>query len=145
VPSHLEFVNWGRNFSITPSLTCTPEHLDDIVEIVREAESANLRVHAFGSKWSFSDCAVTPDCLVDMTHLGRPIQTIQKALSSSAGDPSLLYHVEAGITLEELYLALDNFVDPLTGTKRRLAMETLPGSSGQTLAGAISTGTHGGR
>jgi hypothetical protein len=61
-----------------------------------------------------------------------------------AGDPSLVYHVEAGIKIHDLYTTLDNFVDPVIGQARPLALLTMGGSSGQTLVGAVSTGTHGG-
>ncbi len=59
-------------------------------------------------------------------------------------DPSLVYHVEAGITIHDLYTNLDSFVDPGTGQPRPLGLLTMGGASGQTLAGAFSTGTHGG-
>jgi len=45
-------------------------------------------------------------------------------------------HVEAGITLYDLNFLLDDL-------SPRLAMPTLGGSNGQTLAGVISTGVHG--
>src|SRR3712207_2111750 len=45
--------------------TCTPGSLADLVAIVREAEANQKRVHAFGSKWSFSDCAFTSDYVID--------------------------------------------------------------------------------
>ena len=139
------FRNFGRNFSVAPKWTCTPRSLDDIVAIVNHAESAQMRVHAYGSKWSFSECAIplTPDMLVDTTQLNQPIQTVQQALAQGTGDPSLFFHVQAGITLQQLYGALNNFQDPVTGKARPLALQTMAGTNGQTLAGAISTGTHG--
>ena len=73
-----------------------------------------------------------------------------------------LYHVEAGITIRDLSLRLDQkdrttegegatvrapdmpTVDPRPLAGRRWALPTMGGASGQTLAGAVSTGTHGG-
>jgi hypothetical protein len=127
------WVNYPRTKNITPYRTCTPESLADVVATVREAEAANKRVHAFGSRWSFSDCALTSDYLIDTKHLNRPLQTVRHALRP--GQSPLLYHVEAGITIRDLYNSLD---------QRGLALETMGGAAGQTLAGAISTGTHGG-
>ena len=141
-----EWNNYPQTLSIKPLLTCTPESIDDIIAAIRNAEANHQQVHAFGSKWSFSDCAVGLDpanaCLIDMTRLTNPVQTVQKALTG--GDPSLVYHVEAGITIHDLYTSLDGFVDKTSNQNRPLALLTMGGSSGQTLAGAISTGTHGG-
>lgn len=142
------FTNYGKTVDITPSFTCVPKNLIDVVTIILEAERANKHVHAVGSGWSFSDCAVTDDCLVDTRSLNKPIQTVQKALTQAVlaqqdQDPFLFYHVEAGITIKDLYQNLDSFVDPRNGTAKSLALETMGGASGQTLAGAISTGTHG--
>ena len=133
------WTNYPVTETVTPYLTCTPGTVADIVAFVREAEAAGKRVHAFGSKWSFSDCAMTTDYMIDTRSLTRPLQTVQKALGSGQAPP--LYHGEAGITIKSLYTLLDQ--SRLT-YKSGLALETMGGSSGQTLAGAISTGTHGG-
>jgi FAD/FMN-containing dehydrogenase len=125
--------NYPNTQSLTPYSTCTPESIADVVSIVREAEAADKHVHAFGSRWSFSDCALTSDCVIDTKQLYRELQTVQYALRP--GQSLLLYHVEAGITIRDLYQKLD---------EAGLALETMGGASGQTLAGAISTGTHGG-
>jgi len=90
-------------------------------------------VHATGSSWSFSDCAVTGDYLIDTRQLARPLQMVQRALKPGRRRP--LFHVEAGVSIRGLYNDLDRL---------GLALETMGGASGQTLAGAISTGTHGG-
>ncbi len=131
--SNILWTNYPETQSLKPFSICTPETLDDTISIIQTAESGHQHVHAFGSKWSFSDSAITPDFLIDTTQLNKPIQTVQQALLS--GLPPLLYHVEAGITIQELYTNLD---------RSGLALETMGGASGQTLAGAISTGTHGG-
>src|SRR5215217_1207310 len=125
--------NYTETLSLVPHSTCTPESLADVVAIISEAEAANKRVHAFGSKWSFSDCAFTSDYVVDTKQLNQELNTVKDALRP--GQSSLLYHVEAGITIRDLYQKLD---------EAGLALETMGGASGQTLAGAISTGTHGG-
>ena len=130
------WTNYPATQSLTPYSTCQPKSLADIVSIVREAEAANKHVHPFGSKWSFSDCAFTTDYVIDTRGLNRELQTVQLALTS-AGKSLLLYHVEAGITIRDLYNNLDQ-------DRLGLAFETMGGAAGQTLAGAISTGTHGG-
>jgi FAD/FMN-containing dehydrogenase len=124
--------------SLIPHSTCTPESLAGVVASVREAEAANKHVHAFGSKWSFSDCAFTSDYIIDTRQLAQELQTVQRALLPGQSPPRY-YHVEAGITIRSLY---NNLGGPFS--RLGLALETMGGASGQTLAGAISTGTHGG-
>jgi FAD/FMN-containing dehydrogenase len=126
--------NYVRTQVLTPYATCVAESLADIEDIVRKAEAENRRVHAFGSKWSFSDCALTTDYVIDTTRLNLAIQTVQNAYPPG-GPTQLVYHVEAGILIYELYSKLD---------EASLALETMGGNSGQILGGAISTGTHGG-
>jgi hypothetical protein len=72
--------------------------------------------------------------MVDTSSLAYQIQSVQKALLP--GQSQLVFHVAAGMTIQELYTALEDQLG--------LALETMGGSSGQTIAGAISTGTHGG-
>ncbi|MEH2539201.1 FAD-binding protein [Bradyrhizobium sp. AZCC 1699] len=127
--------NYPITQSLTPESTCTPTTLAGVVAAVREAEALNKRVHAFGSKWAFSDCAVTSDQALDTTQLYRELAIEQLELALRPGQNVRVYHVEAGVTIRGLY---DNLY------RKGLALETMGGASGQTLAGAISTGTHGG-
>ena len=53
------FTNWSGHITGTPALTCTPSSLSEIEAIVRNAESNSQRVHAVGSRWSFSDAPST--------------------------------------------------------------------------------------
>jgi hypothetical protein len=132
---NIQWTNYEQTQSIIPLSTCTPRNVDDLVAIVRNAEANHKQVHAYGSAWSFSGCAMTPDVLVDTHLFSKEIQTVQRAFNGN--QPPNVYHVEAGITIHALYSNLDR-------QNPRLALETMGGASGQTLAGAISTGTHGG-
>jgi hypothetical protein len=114
---------------------CRPESLDELVDIVKEAERVGRRVRAVGSSWSNSDVAMTPDFLVETHGLCAELAGVLGA------DPAVLtvprgnlVHVEAGITVGELVRRLD---------QRGLALPVLGGSSGQTLAGVMSTSVHG--
>lgn len=131
------------------------------------------RVRACGSHWAFSDVAVSPDWFVETNRLRRTCYGVipaalddrsRQALTGQASDaPGLYsyYHVEAGITIRDLNLRLDRQqlpaadrdwarmpTDGLAGSwpaaSRRWALPTMGGAGGQTLAGAISTATHGG-
>jgi FAD/FMN-containing dehydrogenase len=127
------WTNYVQTQAITPEFFCGPRSIYDLVAIVRLAEARAKKVHAQGSTYSFSDCAMTTDYMVDTRALRKPVQTVQQALVGAT--PPTVYHVEAGITIRELYQNLDAL---------GLALETMGGSSGQSIAGAISTGTHGG-
>jgi hypothetical protein len=127
------WTNYPQTQSVVPEFTCAPVSLAGLVAAVREAEAAGKHAHAFGSKWSFSDCALTSDYAIDTQALRWPLQTVQSALLP--GQSPLVFHVEAGIRINALYRGLSH---------RNLALETMGGASGQTLAGAVSTGTHGG-
>lgn len=127
------WINYPVTQSLTPQSICRPASLHAVASIIREAEAAHKHVHPFGSKWSFSDCAITNDYVIDTTCLNQELHKVKLALKP---DISLdVYHVEAGIKIRNLYENLDRL---------GLALETMGGASGQTLAGAISTGTHGG-
>lgn len=78
-----------------------------------------------GSGHSFTDCACTDGLLIDLRGMGR-------VLASDAATG--LVSVQAGITLHELGRRL---------AERGLAMENQGDIDRQTLAGAISTATHG--
>ena len=139
---NMQWTSYERTQSVQPLSLCTPQDLTQLVAIIRNPESNGRRVHAVGSGWSFSDCAITADVLIDTTRLWHPIQTVQQAIT--AAPKPLVFHVQAGIAIHDLYIALNNFIDPLSGASTPLALETMGGASGQTLAGVVSTGTHGG-
>ncbi|MBV8904203.1 MAG: FAD-binding protein [Acidobacteriia bacterium] len=134
-PLSVNWTSYERTQLASPQTLAVPQSLADLIAIVKGAETAARKVHAFGSGWAFSDCAVTPDVMVDTHLLNRAINTVQEAFNGS--QPPFVFHVEAGIKIHELYNKLDNLNPPL-------ALETMGGASGQSLAGAVSTGTHGG-
>ncbi|MCY7288706.1 MAG: FAD-binding protein [Cryobacterium sp.] len=127
------WLNYPRTQSITPHSTCRPQSLAGLVATVRHAEETGQRARPSGSRWSFSDCAVSGGTSIDTRSLDRPLQRVQHALRPGA--PSTVFHVESGITIQSLARRLDHL---------GLALETMGGAAGQTLAGAVSTGTHGG-
>jgi hypothetical protein len=67
--------------------------------------------------------------------------TLDKSLTSAAAaeDVHYSFYVEAGITVTDLNRLLDHYY----GEGHRLALPSTVGGSGQTVAGAFSTGTHG--
>ena len=74
---------------------------------------------------------------VDTSRLDRNLQTILPNILSDSVNPAELFYVEAGMTISFLNKLLDSQTPPV-------ALKTMGGASGQSIAGAISTGTHGG-
>jgi hypothetical protein len=117
--------------------------LTDVVDVVRRATTSGVEVHAAGSGWAFENVAVSADWVISLAALNRSLTyVIDAALTdewrAAQADPAgrdRLFHVEAGITIGSLNQLLAD---------AGLAMPTLGGANGQSLAGAISTSTHGG-
>ena len=111
-----------------------PTALDDLVQAVRDGIRGRHHVRAVGSGHSFSDVAPTDGILLDphgMSQVLPPGPAAAKDLASSA---SYLFRVESGITIAALNEAL---------WAAGLALANMGAYEGQTLAGAIATGTHG--
>lgn len=136
-------INWSnipQTESVKATWLCTPECIADVVAIVKSAERNQLHIHAFGSKWSFSDCAfdstpTSPTCLIDTSKLSGMQQLPAAVQKGGPLNNEYLWYVQCGTTIHDLYTELD---------KNSQAIQTMGGASGQTIAGAVSTGTHGG-
>jgi FAD-linked oxidoreductase len=111
--------NWARQQRCAPERIETPRAEEDLVRAVEGAP----RVKVAGSGHSFTDIACTDGVMIDMSRMRR-------VLSVDGNDVT----VEAGITLHDLGEEL---------RARGLAMENQGDVDPQTLAGAISTATHG--
>jgi hypothetical protein len=134
-------------------LRTTPLSVEQIVAAVEDVERNGGVIKAIGSGWSYSDAAVTPEVthLIDTSRLNRVLSggdssivsaVIPFALNETSRARSRYFvHVETGIKIHTLNCTLDAMRD---GGGTGLAMPTLGGSNGQSLAGVISTSTHGG-
>ncbi len=117
--------NWAGTELAHPVRQTHPASADEVAEDIRAAVAQGLRVKAVGSGHSFTGVAVTDGLLV---HLDR--MTGIRSLDVPTGRVT----VGAGTPLRELNDAL---------AAHGLAMANLGDIDVQTLAGAISTGTHG--
>jgi FAD/FMN-containing dehydrogenase len=126
--------NWAGNQALTPYRHCHPQSLQDLIMIVQEAEGVGKRVRAVGSSWSFSDVAMTSDYLVETNQMKNVLTTVLSSALNATGAGRRLVHVEAGIKVKDLCDYLD---------KHGLALTTMGGSDGQSLAGILSTSVHG--
>ena len=117
--------NWGRTEFGTPAERITPSHVGEVADTVHRALAANRRIKPVGAGHSFSPIAVADDIQLDLRRLS--------GLQSADVDHGQLT-VGAGTRLADI---------PALASYYRLAMPNLGDIDRQTIAGAISTGTHG--
>ena len=121
------FENWAKTLKFKPKNFCEPKTEQDVVDIVRAARAAKTCVRVQGAEHShsWSQFVVTTDTLVNLDNLNKPL--IADILNNR-------FTFQAGIRIKDLVkvLAKDNLGLKNTGS----IME-------QSIAGAISTGTHG--
>lgn len=117
--------NWAGNQVAHPARVGRPRDLGELVDLVKDAERNGLRVKPIGSGHSFTAIGVTDGVHVRLDRLSRLI----------AADPSTgLVTVQAGMPLHRLNTLLEDV---------GLGLSNLGDIDRQTVAGAISTGTHG--
>ncbi len=131
--SRKKWKNYVDDQEANPLQYFQPSNLAELVEILTEAESKSYHVRAIGSGHSSSDIALTRDFMIDTHALQQVLDNSQLDLRDPAG-PADLFFAEAGITIRELNKALD---------ARKKALVNMGAYDGQTLAGVISTSTHG--
>ncbi|PXY31753.1 D-arabinono-1,4-lactone oxidase [Prauserella muralis] len=119
------WTNWAGTESARPRRVHRPRDAAELAEVVTGAAVDGRRVRPLGSGHSFTGIAVAPSDAIDLTAWKGVI---------SADVEAGLVTVRSGTTLRELNAALD-----VLG----LAMTNLGDIDAQTIAGAISTGTHG--
>lgn len=133
ISNHLTWSNCIGEQKCTATHIRHPDSCRDLVNAVNDAREQGLTVRAVGSGHSFSDVALTDGILLDPKNMKKVIPLdISSLFEPFRG--STLFSVESGITIRELNDELD---------KRNLALVNMGAYSGHTLAGAISTGTHG--
>ena len=117
--------NWAGTATATPARWCRPRSQAEIAAAVKDAASAGLRVRALGSGHSFTAVAATSGVALDLS---------QWTGITAADTRTGLVTVRSGTTLRALNAELGGL---------GLAMANLGDIDAQTLAGALSTGTHG--
>ncbi|QIZ35305.1 D-arabinono-1,4-lactone oxidase [Saccharopolyspora sp. ASAGF58] len=120
------WTNWAGTATATPSALVTPRDTEEAAAAIRAAARDGGTVRPLGTGHSFSGIG-SPDtgCALDLSHWSGIVQA----------DPhSGLVKVRAGTPLSRLNAELDGL---------GLAMANLGDIDRQTIAGAISTGTHG--
>ncbi|KAK4102987.1 L-gulonolactone/D-arabinono-1,4-lactone oxidase [Parathielavia hyrcaniae] len=116
---------WARTFSCLPELFIQPHTLPEVEKAVGLARQCRRRLVTVGSGHSPSDLTCTSSWMLNLDRLDRVL-----SLDPATG----LCTVEAGIRLGQLSAALHD---------AGLALPSLGSIDEQSIAGAISTGTHG--
>jgi len=126
------------NSSSEPKMAVMRETAGRLQGLIRAALKEGVRLRSVGSRWSFSQVAAAED--------GWAVGTDNLNLTFAVG-PGSLDPAYTG-TSEELFLAqcgasLAEIGRKLEAPERRRAFRTQGASNGQTIAGALGTGTHG--
>ena len=129
--------NWIGDFGIGAD-RLVAKNKDDIISLVERAVQDGKRIRAVGSGHSASSCARPRDRFIDLSeHSGLfPDVEWTKKNPPGVGDGERLVRVRSGTRIKTLSAEL-------AALPRPAGMINLGNFDGQTLAGAISTGTHG--
>jgi hypothetical protein len=121
------------NQSIDPLRIYEPRSIDEVVAIVRAAEAAGVTTRAVGSGHSWSDVALTDGYLMETKGIAR-VPAPEPDFLAPAWRERIVVRAEGGIRIKELNAWLD---------RNGLALKQMGGYDHQTVAGVISTSTHG--
>src|SRR2546421_1065301 len=116
---------WARTFSSTPELYIQPQSVREIQKAVTLARRCRRRLVVVGNAHSPSDLTCTSSWMMNLDHFN-------KILSADCHSGSVSF--EAGISLHDLGIELAKF---------GLSVPNLGSIDVQSIAGAVSTGTHG--
>lgn len=117
--------NWAGNQQSRPSVIERPNSESQVAEVVKRAASNKQRVKVVGSGHSFTGIAVPDEVMIDLSNMNQVIEVDEE---------HGLVSVQAGIVLSDLNAFLET---------RCLSMPNLGDVTYQTIAGAVSTSTHG--
>jgi L-gulonolactone oxidase len=120
-----EWVNWAGDQSCRPARIVRPQSRDELAETIGAAVAADEKVRVAASGHSFTEAALTTGTMIRLEALSGVLD---------ADPASGLVRVGGGTLIADLN-------EQLAGLG--LAMENLGDIDRQTIAGAISTGTHG--
>ncbi len=120
-----EWVNWAGDQRCRPAQAVRPRSREELAEAIAGAAASGRRVSVAGSGHSFTEAAMTGELMLH-------VEALAGVLDADPG--SGLVRVGGGTVLARLNEEL---------ARLGLAMENLGDIDSQTIAGAISTGTHG--
>ena len=121
----MSWSNWAGNQTMDPVRVVRPTSVDEIAAAVKTAGAEGLTVKPIGSGHSFTAIGLTDGVQLDLTSYSRLV---------SADRTTGLVTVEAGLPLHRLNALLHD---------NGLGLTNMGDVDRQTVAGALSTGTHG--
>ncbi len=120
-----DFQNWAGTKRCTPVARAEPTSEAELEELVRHSTRTGLRLKAVGAGHSWSDIACTDGVMLSLDRYAGVLDVDRERQRIT---------VQAGIRLSDLGARL---------REHGMAMSVLGSISKQSIAGAISTGTHG--
>ncbi|HXD54143.1 MAG TPA: D-arabinono-1,4-lactone oxidase [Solirubrobacteraceae bacterium] len=117
--------NWAGDQTCRPARRVAPASVEELSAALLQANREGLRVRVAGAGHSFGDVALTDGAMISLERMRAVLD-----VDASSG----LVRVQAGITIHELSRRL---------AAHGLALENLGDIDVQSIAGAISTATHG--
>ncbi|TDL71136.1 FAD-binding protein [Rhodococcus qingshengii] len=120
-----EWTNWSGSVKSYPASILFPSSIQEVVEIVKAASQQNKKIRVVGAGHSFTRLVQTNEILISLENL-HGVEKLDKEKG--------LAEVWAGTNLKELGEALYEL---------GVSQENLGDINSQSIAGAISTGTHG--
>lgn len=109
--------------------------------LIDHAVKSKIRLRAMGSGWSFSKVAVSEGGIIDTKSLRLSFSItksyVAHAYNNNGGTAENLFFTQCGMSILQLNSKLEKEKRPSRSIKASGA------SNGQTIAGALSTGTHG--
>ncbi|KEK23796.1 D-arabinono-1,4-lactone oxidase [Bacillus gaemokensis] len=117
--------NWTGNVEANPQYMLSPKSIQDVMEVVNFAKEKGKRVRVVGSGHSFTPLVQTEEILLSLDELQGIVNIDSKSLTVEVWAGTKLY--DLGRLLQE----------------KGYAQENLGDIDSQSIAGAISTGTHG--
>jgi hypothetical protein len=123
--------NTIKKEQVQPLQIIKPASKQEVVDLIKNAETNGLLVKAVGKGHSFSDVANATDILVDMLGLCNELPVETDTLKSNS---KTYFNAQAGMLVQQANSLLD---------ARQLALHTMAAFDQETIYGAIATSTHG--
>jgi L-gulono-1,4-lactone dehydrogenase len=119
------WTNFAQRVSVRPRRAVAPADLGELRRILEEAAAEGSRVRVVGSGHSYNDVAIAPETQVSLRHVNRVLDVDTAAAQLT---------VEGGATLHQIRGVM---------AEHGLAFANMGDIDHQSIAGALSTGTHG--
>jgi L-gulono-1,4-lactone dehydrogenase len=130
----LTWENHSRDQRCHPRRIEHPTSAEEVARLVVEAEAQHLKVRAVGAGHAWSDVALTDGLLLETDRLSGLLQLDDGTLRPAAREDPGLVRVRAGTRVRHLNALLE---------ERGLALVNMGGYDAQSIAGVVSTSTHG--